>query len=104
MKAWKMLLPLAVLLAVTLGGCTTVFDETAAVSAGGSWSLDVSEFDECNYDFTVRQTGNLGDVDIRFQGQKYREKEGIFRGDTFTLDNGYSLLTTKVVDVRLECS
>ena len=51
----------------------------------------------------MRQTGALGAVDIGFQGQRYTEKDGVFYGDTFTLSNGYSLSTAKVVDLILRC-
>ena len=105
MKFLRTMLPLTalVLLGVTQGGCTTVIEETSTIPAGGSISWDVSDFDECQYHFTVRQTGSFGDVDIEFQGHKYTEKDGIFYGDTFSLSNGYSLTTAKVVDIRLRC-
>ena len=77
--------------------------ETSTIPAGTSMSWDVADFEECRYDFKVRQTGTLGDVDIEFQGERYTEKDGIFYGGTFTLSNGYSLNTDKVVDVRLRC-
>ena len=98
-----LLLTALVLLGVIQGGCTTVIEETSTIPAGKFISWDVSDFDECKYHFTVRQTGAFGDVDIEFQGRRYKEKDGNFLGDTFTLSNGYSLTTAKVVDIRLRC-
>ena len=81
----------------------TVIRDTRTIPAGTSVSWDVSDLGECQYHFTVRQTGSLGSVDIEFQGQRYTEKDGVFYGDSFTLSNGYSLNTAKVVDLRLRC-
>ncbi len=97
------ILAVGTLLSVACSGSSNVVDETETIPAGQSISWDVSQFDECKYHFTVRQTGTLGDVDIAFQGRRYTEKDGIFYGDTFVLDNGYSLGTAKVVDIRLQC-
>ena len=108
---------LAVLAMAVLAGCgsprptaapiptptPTVIRDTQTIAAGRSVSWDVSAFEACQYHFTVRQTGTLGSVDIEFQGSKHTEKDGVFYGDTFTLNNGYSLNTAKVVDVRLQC-
>ena len=76
---------------------------TRTIPAGQLVNWDLSDFEACRYHFTVRQTGTLGSVDIEFQGQRYTEKDGVFYGDTFTLSNGYSLGTAKVVDLRLRC-
>ena len=81
----------------------TVIRKTPTIDAGQSLSWDLSDFKECRYHFTVRQTGSFGDVDIEFQGQRYTEKDGVFYGDAFTLSNGYSLSTAKVVDVKFQC-
>ena len=81
----------------------TVIRDTPTIPAGEAVYWDVSDFEECQYHFAVRQTGSLGRVDIEFQGQRYTEKDGVFYGDTFTLSNGYSLGTAKVVDIRLRC-
>ena len=92
------------LLAVACGtGTPTAVTETLIVPAGELVSWDVSEFEECQYHLAVTQTGALGRVDIEFQGQRYTEKDGVFYGDTFALNNGYSLSTAKVVDIRLRC-
>ena len=80
-----------------------VMRDTTTIQAGTYLSWDVSDFSECRYHFKVRQTGSFGAVDIEFQGRRYKEKDGVFYGDTFTLDNGYSLSTAKVVDVKLQC-
>ena len=77
----------------------TVIRDTQTIPAGTLVSWDVSGSEECRYHFTVRQTGSLGSVDIEFQGQRYTEKDGVFYGDSFTLSNGYSLNTAKVVDL-----
>ena len=84
-------------------GNKAVVDETWTVPAGRSAALDVSDFEECEYHFTVQQTGMLGSVDIEFQGRRYTEKDGVFYGDTFTLSNAHSLNTAKVVDVLIRC-
>ena len=76
---------------------------THTISAGMQASWDVSDSEKCQYHFKVRQTGSFGRVDIEFQGQRYTEKGGVFYGDSFTLNNGYSLNTAKVVDVLLRC-
>ena len=76
---------------------------TRTIPAGMLYSWDVSGSEECRYHFAVKQTGSLGSVDIEFQGQRYTEKDGVFYGDSFTLSNGYSLNTAKVVDLRLRC-
>ena len=107
-----LLLTALVLVAMACGSSTptptpvptpTVIHRTVTIPAGDAWSLGVSGFDECRYNFSVRQTGTFGSVDIEFQGERYTEKDGIFYGETFTLSNGYSLTTAKVVDVRLRC-
>ena len=82
----------------------TVIRDTQTIPAGTSMSWDVSGSEECQYHFTVRQTGSFGSVDIEFQGQRYTEKDGVFYGDRFTLSNGYSLNTAKVVDLLLRCA
>ena len=92
------------LLAVACGSpAPTVIRDTPTIPAGEAVYWDVSAFEECQYHFAVRQTGSLGRVDIEFQGQRYTEKDGVFYGDTFTLSNGYSLITAKVIDLRLRC-
>ena len=104
--AWKLAIAVLLISLVALACSSskpTVIEESPTIEAGTSLSWDVSEFRECRYHFTVRQTGSFGDVDIKFQGRKYIEKDGVFYGDTFILDNGYSLSTAKVVDVKLEC-
>ena len=106
--AWKLTIPV-LLVSLFVMACSssepepTVLEETQTIEAGTYISWDVSEFSECRCHFTVRQTGSFGDVDIKFQGERYVEKDGVFYGDTFTLDNGYRLSTAKVVDVKLEC-
>ena len=81
----------------------TVVNVTRTIHAGQLAKWNLSDFEECRYHFTVRQTGTFGSVDIEFQGQRYTEKDGVFYGDTFTLSNGYSLGAAKVVDLRLQC-
>ena len=81
----------------------TVIRATETIHAGRSVYWDLSDFEACRYHFTVRQTGTFGSVDIGFQGQRYTEKDGVFYGDMFTLSNGYSAGTAKVVDVTLRC-
>ena len=76
---------------------------TRTIPAGQMVEWDLSAFEECRYHFTVRQTGTLGSVDIEFQGERYTEKDGVFYGDTFTMSNGHSLSTAKVVDIILRC-
>ena len=76
---------------------------TVTIRAGRSLSWDVSEYDECKYHFTVRQTGAFGIVDIEFEGERVQEKAGVFYGNTFTLSNAHSLVTDKVVDVLIQC-
>ena len=82
----------------------TVIRDTQTIPAGTSMSWDVSGSEECQYHFTVKQTGSFGSVDIEFQGQRYTEKDGVFYGDSFTLSNGFSLNTAKVVDLLLRCA
>ena len=96
------------LIVLTLVSCSAssspvVIERTGTILAGRTWEWDLSDYAECRYHFTVRQTGAFGDVDIGFQGQRYIEKDGVFYGDTFTLNNGYSLSTAKVVDLILRC-
>ena len=101
-----MLISTGLLASILLMGCAEkpmVIDVTRTIPAGQLIDWDVSAFEECRYHFAVRQTGTFGDVDIKFQGQRYTEKDGVFHGDTFTLDNGYSLGTAKVVDLILRC-
>ena len=98
----------ATMLAVTLAmaGCSatpTVMNVTETIPAGQFVEWDLSELEACRYHFTVRQTGMFGSVDIKFQGRRYTEKDGVFYGDTFTLSNGHSLSTAKVVDIILRC-
>ena len=81
----------------------TVVNVTRTIHAGQLVEWNLSDFEECRYHFTVRQTGTFGSVDIEFQGQRYTEKDGVFYGDTFTLSNRYSLGAAKVVDLRLRC-
>jgi hypothetical protein len=83
----------------TLVPTPTVIRDTQTIPAGTSMSWDVSGSEECQYHFTVRQTGSFGSV-----GQRYTEKDGVFYGDRFTLSNGYSLNTAKVVDLLLRCA
>ena len=106
MGFWKtpLLVAAVVLLAVAcVGSAPVVIRETETIPAGRVVTWDTSAFDECQYHFSVKQTGTFGSVDIEFQGQRYTEKDGVFYGDTFTLSNGYSLGTAKVVDLRLQC-
>ena len=112
-RSWLLV---ATMLVVTLAlaGCSaeptpvptptpTVLNVTRTIPAGQLVEWNLSDFEECRYHFTVRQTGTFGSVDIEFQGQRYTEKDGVFYGDTFMLSNGYSLGTAKVVDLRLRC-
>ena len=78
-------------------------DGVVTIPAGEARNWDVSDYNSCTYHFIVEQTGSLGSVDIGFQGERYKEKDGAFYGTRFTLDNGYSLRTAKVVDLRLRC-
>ena len=107
MGFWKTPLLVAAVVLLALAGCDNRGDveitKTTTIGAGQYWELDLSEFEECRYHFTVRQTGTFGSVDIEFQGERYTEKDGVFYGDTFTLSNGFSLSTAKVVTLLLRC-
>ena len=57
---------------------TLTMSVTRTIPAGQLVWWDLSEFEECRYHFTVRQTGTFGSVDIEFQGERYTEKDGVF--------------------------
>ena len=106
----RMFLPgIVTLVVLVLASCSAVSSPvvvertTKTIPAGRTWQWDLSDYAECRYHFTARQTGAFGAVDIGFQGQKYIEKDGVFYGDTFILNNGYRLSTAKVVDLILRC-
>ena len=112
-RSWLLVATMLVI-TLALAGCSaeptpvpiptpTVVNVTRTIHAGQLVEWNLSDFEECRYHFTVRQTGTFGSVDIEFQGQRYTEKDGVFYGDTFTLSNGYSLGAAKVVDLRLLC-
>ncbi len=93
-----------VLLAVACTGSSpVVIRVTETIPAGSSVSWDTSAFNECQYHFSVKQTGLLGEVHIEFQGERYVEKDGTFFGDSFVLSNGHSLSSDKVVALLLRC-
>ena len=110
MGFWKtpLLVAAVVLLAVACAGSAplptpTVIRETETIPAGHSVTWDTSAFDECQYHFSVKQTGLIGDIHIEFQGEQYVEKDGTFFGDSFVLSNEHSLSSAKVVDLLLRC-
>ena len=81
---------------------TDVVSETVVIDAGQVLSWNLSEFDECEYVFEVRQTGGT-DLDIKLFGQRSSYHQGTFKGRTLSLSNEHSLFEPKTVDAKITC-
>ena len=102
MKKLATIILLSVGLAIIACSTPKVLTDTIVIGAGDSASYDLSEFDECEYVFEVRQTGG-NDLDIEVLGNRSVYHQGTFKGRTMVLSNGYSLFTSKTVDVEFTC-
>ncbi len=74
-----------------------VVDTTQRIEAGSSIRYDLSEYESCEY---VVQSQN-DDIDVN--GERAITHENSTRANRLTISNEYSLLTSKTVDIWIEC-
>lgn len=81
-----------------VGANTVVIeDSTQRLEAGSSIYYDLSGYESCEY---IIQSQN---EDIEVNGERANTHENSTRANRLTISNEYSLLTSKTVDIRIEC-